>query len=112
MTFFGIYNCLHMLWHGLTKVIEVFWSDALPDFACNLTVFLSRYHAIFSLHIFYLIPKIFNQIQIRQVPRPISEQFHVIALVPLREEWGNYKDKFKLCFFLHFTRVENSFFLA
>ena len=88
MTSFGIYNCLHMPWHGLIKVIEVFWSDALPDFACNLFVSLSRYCSLFFLHIFYLTPKIFNGIQIWQVPLPTSKQFHAIAFVPLHGESG------------------------
>ena len=86
MTSLGIYNCLHMPWHGLIKVIEVVWSDTLPDFACNLFVSLSRCCSLFFLHIFYLTPKIFNQIQIWQVPILTPAQFHAMALVLLREE--------------------------
>ena len=51
MTSLGIYNCLHMPWHGLIKVIEVVWSDTLPDFACNLFVSLSRYCLLFFAYL-------------------------------------------------------------
>ena len=76
-------KCGHASGKGFVELFQIRGCDFVPHLADNFLQPCLQRRAFSPLLVLYLIPEIFNDIQIERISRPTHEPLHALVIKPL-----------------------------